>query len=131
MKTQTEITGVKKVHDWPAVTYLEMDTVNHEQHLTEKGVFAILVGRTHKEFIAGSVFEGHDYDWETAEEARQRAIDNGHELYYAYADCVCISNTPEKKRSIPAYNFGDVVTFHGKRFKLTPSANMNVELVEC
>jgi len=123
-------TSINKVYDYPAMTYLEMDTINHEQHLSEGEVFAILIRDQHKSFVAGSVYEGHNDTWETAEEAKQRAIDNGHELYYAFGDCVVITDSPTIKRIIPAYNFGDVVTFHGKRFKLEPTANHNVKLTE-
>jgi hypothetical protein len=60
----------------------------------------------------------------------ERAKANGHELHFAFALATIISDPPQAKRTVTGLNFGDVIEFEGRKFKLAPANNDNVRLVE-
>lgn len=59
-----------------------------------------------------------------------RAIENGHELYWANKRGTMISAHPQDHRTVRAINLGDTIVFKGKTFRVEPAANNNVKLVE-
>lgn len=59
-----------------------------------------------------------------------RAIEYGHELYWANKRSTVISAHPQDHRTVRAIEFGDTITFKGKTFRVEPAANNNVKLVE-
>lgn len=62
--------------------------------------------------------------------ALERAKGFGHNLHFAFPLAVVIHNGPKEKANKIALNWGDVIGFHGKRFKLVKAPNDNVSLVE-
>jgi len=62
--------------------------------------------------------------------AQQKAYLAGHEIYFAFAMGACLSSSPKKQEVTFAQEFGDVITYAGKDFKLVEAPNNNVRLVE-
>ena len=64
-------------------------------------------------------------------DAKQQASDRGHEVYYAFSKGVCLSSSPTKQKEVTfAQEFGDVITYAGKKFQLVKAPNNNVKMVE-
>lgn len=76
--------------------------------------------------VLGSVLErgGDPYA------AVERAKANGHELHFVYGLSVSITAHKRDKEEKFALAWGDVIGFHGKRFRLEKAPNQNVRLVE-
>ena len=62
--------------------------------------------------------------------AQQKASLAGHEIYFAYSLGACLSSSPQKQEVTFAQDFGDVISYAGKQFKLVKAPNNNVKLVE-
>jgi hypothetical protein len=62
--------------------------------------------------------------------AQQKAYLAGHEIYWAAPMGACLSSSPKKQEITFAQEFGDVITYAGKKFKLEKAPNDNVNLVE-
>jgi hypothetical protein len=62
--------------------------------------------------------------------AYQQASDRGHEIYFAFTLSACISSSPKKQEVTFAQEFGDVITYAGKKFQIMKAPNNNVRLVE-
>jgi hypothetical protein len=60
----------------------------------------------------------------------EKACAAGHEIYYAYSTGACLSSSPTKQEVTFAQEFGDVITYAGKKFQLVKAPNNNVRLVE-
>lgn len=60
----------------------------------------------------------------------EKAIARGDEIYYAFSTGACLSSSPTKQEVVFAQEFGDVITYAGKKFQLVKAANNNVSLVE-
>ena len=63
-------------------------------------------------------------------EAHQRACANKHQIYYAFSLAACLSSGKTKQEVVFAQEFGDVITYAGKKFQLAKAPNNNVRLVE-
>lgn len=61
-------------------------------------------------------------------EAQQRNSANGHQIYYAFSLASVLSSSPTKQKVVFAQEFGDVITYAGKKFKLLKAPNNNVNL---
>jgi len=62
--------------------------------------------------------------------AQQQASDRGHEIYYAFSTGACLSSSPKKQEVVFGQEFGDVITYAGKKFQIMKAPNNNVRLVE-
>lgn len=62
--------------------------------------------------------------------AQQQASDRGHEIYYAFSTGACLSSSPQKQEVTFALEFGDVITYAGKKFQIAKAPNNNVRLIE-
>jgi hypothetical protein len=62
--------------------------------------------------------------------AHQQANDRGHAIYFAFSAGTCLSRSPKKQEIVFAQEFGDVITYAGKKFQLAKAPNNNVRLVE-
>lgn len=62
----------------------------------------------------------------TYEQAKER----GHKLFWANANAISITAHQRAKETVFGFNWGDIIPFEGKRFRLDKAANNNVELVE-
>jgi len=62
--------------------------------------------------------------------AQQKAYFAGDEIYFAFAMAACLSSSPKKQETTFAQDFGDVITYAGKKFQLVKAPNNNVKLVE-
>ena len=65
-----------------------------------------------------------------ADEAVARAVDNGHELYWANQDAVVLTAGKQPHETVRGISHGDVITYNGKRFRVDPASNNNVRLTE-
>lgn len=81
-------------------------------------------------FKLGSVIGSAIRNGDDPMKALERAKNFGHELHFAFALAVCIHNGPKVKEQKLALNWGDIIGFHGKRFRLDKAPNQNVRLVE-
>lgn len=62
-------------------------------------------------------------------EAIEQAKGFGHELHYVFGLGVTLTNSPKVKEEKFALNWGDIIGFQGKRFRLEKASNSNVALV--
>jgi len=62
--------------------------------------------------------------------AQQKASSRGHEIYWAATMAACLRSSAQKQEVTFAQEFGDVITYAGKQFKLAKASNNNVTLVE-
>lgn len=62
--------------------------------------------------------------------AHQSASANRHQLYFAVPLSTSLSSSATKQKVVFAQNFGDVITYAGKKFKLVKANNNNVRMVE-
>lgn len=62
--------------------------------------------------------------------AQKQASDRGHEIYFAFSTGACLSSSPTKQEVVFGQEFGDVITYAGKKFQLVKAPNNNVTLVE-
>lgn len=67
---------------------------------------------------------------EDAEAAVADAKARGHELYWANGCSVVLHNGPKTKKAVWSAEYGDVIRFAGKRFRVDRAPNYNVKLVE-
>ncbi len=87
-------------------------------------------GRLYDFFRLGSV-EGLAARYnKDPDEQIARAIEFGHELYWANKCATIVSDRPQNHRTVRAINLGDTITFKGKTFRVEPAANNTVTLVE-
>jgi hypothetical protein len=63
-------------------------------------------------------------------ECLKRATENGHKLYWANKNSVCLHNGPRVQIEVPGFNVGDTIHLQGKTFRLDRAPNQNIELVE-
>lgn len=61
---------------------------------------------------------------------QQKAYLAGDEIYWAAPMGACLSSSPKKQEVTFAQEFGDVIKYAGKQFKLVKAPNDNVSLVE-
>lgn len=87
-------------------------------------------GTLHRFYTLGDVrsYARRYGDDENAAEAR--AVERGHELYYAFQNATVISTMQRERPVYPVLNHGDVISYAGKRFRIDPTANGNVKLTE-
>lgn len=81
-------------------------------------------------FTLGSVFGYAVHNGDDVLKNYERAVERGHKLWWANADAVVISNQKEEKKTIFGQNYGDVIKFEGKLFRLDKAPNNNVALVQ-
>ena len=62
-------------------------------------------------------------------EAVESAKSFGHKTHYVFALAAVIHNGPKEKKIGFGYNFGDIITFEGIKFRFEPAPNNNVSLV--
>lgn len=62
--------------------------------------------------------------------AIERAKANGHELHFVFGLSVSITSHKRDKEQKLALNWGDIIGFEGKRYKLVKAPNQNVGLEE-
>lgn len=76
--------------------------------------------------VIGSAIKNGDDPYAAVERAKKF----GHKLHFVFGLSVSITAWKREKEQKVALNWGDVIGFHGKRFKLVKAPNQNVELVE-
>lgn len=62
--------------------------------------------------------------------AKRQAEQRGHKVYWANPNSVCISNRREAQKVHTEAEFGDVIVYAGKMFRIDRAPNNNVDLVE-
>jgi hypothetical protein len=62
--------------------------------------------------------------------AFEQAKERGHDLHYVFGLGVSITNQRREKGEKFALNWGDIIGFYGKRFRLDKAPNNNVALIE-
>ena len=117
--------------------------MGHYTVVAEYPAYKVLAG-TEKRFYApgdvmrinGSTFELSDVmtsalgNGRCPFEAHQRACANRHEIYFAFSLGACLSNSATKQKIVFAQEFGDVISYAGKQFRIVKANNNNVNLVE-
>ncbi len=87
-------------------------------------------GRLYDFFKLGSVATyAARYD-EDADAAVERAKELGHSLYWANKEGVCITSHKQDHRVVWGLQLGDEIEVSGLRFRVEPTYNQNVKLVE-
>ena len=81
-------------------------------------------------FTLGSVAAYAMEYGECPEAALADARERGHKLWWANQNATCISSPPPPQRTHPLHQWGDVIQFHGRRFRIDPAPNGNAKLVE-
>lgn len=125
------------IADYPAYTIVEYDGFN----FTDGDVFAVpFESRRHGTlfhfYTLGSVFafadKYGDRNGRTDAEIAAETLAKGpkHKVYWAGQNSTSISNMTVKKVTRPAVRHGDLILFRGKRFRVEPTWNDNVNLVE-
>lgn len=117
---------------YPAYTIVRMEE-DHEYSDGED--FAVAYesrnhGTLYHFYCFGSVETYAEKNGMNGKEAIKRAMENGHELYYAYALGVMLTSTKQPHRTYPLLSIGQTFKFRGKTFMLTPAPNNNVRLLE-
>lgn len=82
--------------------------------------------------VAGYAVHNGEDPIEAVEDCKRKMIEqphNGHKLYWANANAVCISNQVRAKDQVPGFNWGDEIILQGKRFTLAKAPNDNCSLV--
>jgi hypothetical protein len=75
--------------------------------------------------VAGYAIENND----DPIAAHEKAVKSGHATHFLIGCGVTISNRDEGKRHYYGHQFGDVVYFAGKRFRIEPDHNQNAKFV--
>ena len=121
---------VNVIADYPALKVVEWDGFHRFRHGDEFVVMmpSVRYGNLPKHFKFGSVFGSAVEYGSDVMEAYNRAIENGHDIHFVYGLATVIHNGPKVKKERIALNYGDVVTFEGKKFELVKSSNQNVRL---
>lgn len=110
--------------DYPAVQYFD------------DGNFSVHDGmQFHIEGVTGSLFFGSVVDMATKngecpKEAIEREEERGYDAFFAYNCGSSVTAHKRKKEFVRQFNFGDVVYYHGRMFKLEPAHNSNVKLIQ-
>lgn len=96
-------------------------------------VFAIpYQSRSHGElydfFTLGSVVAYALKYSECPEKALARSRANGHDHWWASANAVSITAHKRDQEVRPMHQWGDIIQFHGRLFRLDPSPNHNCKL---
>lgn len=60
----------------------------------------------------------------------QRAIENGHPVFWANSNGVMITNEKVQQKIVRGIKHGDVINYKGKSFTVEPTHNNNVKLVQ-
>lgn len=114
----------KIIKDYPAIAYFD------------DGCFVVWDGmQFHIDGATGDLFFGsvidtaHKYG-ETPEEAIAREESRGYDAFFAYNCGTSITAHKREKKYVRQFEFGDVVYFHGRKFRLDPARNSNVKLVQ-
>ncbi len=81
-------------------------------------------------FKIGSVIGSAVKNGDDPIEAMERAKANGHETEFVFGLGVSITAHRQEKGEKFAMTWGDVIGFHGKRFRLEQAPNQNVRLVK-
>jgi len=87
-------------------------------------------GRQWHEFKVGSVMGYAMDNNECPIEAFNRAKDRGHAVYFLSPCGTSLTAHKEAKRFYQGYEFGSVVHFMGKDFRIEPDHNQNAKFVE-
>lgn len=87
-------------------------------------------GTQYRFFKIGSVIGSAIHNGDDPLAALERAKGFGHELHFVFGLGVSITSHQRAKEEKFALNWGDVIGFHGKRFKLAKAPNDNVALIE-
>lgn len=83
--------------------------------------------------IAGYAIQNGEDPIEAIDHCKRMMVEHpydGHKLYWANANAVCIHNGPYTKEEVPGFEFGDEIILQGKKFILRPDHNQNVKLEE-
>ena len=85
-------------------------------------------GTLHHFYTLGSIVNYAIKNCECPFESVERAKKNGHKLHWANQNSTMITSHAREKDVSFMQEHGDEIRFHGKTFKIVPTANDNIDL---
>jgi hypothetical protein len=85
-------------------------------------------GTVVESYTLGSVAESAERYGQDPTEAIQRAVENGHEIFYASRNAKFMTAGPIVKKIVPGFRHGDEIRFSGHTFVIEPASNHNIRL---
>ena len=126
------------VRDWPALkVYSRKARVSdtHGEYISIDAEDTLWSGHTGgragKTYYAASVMSCALRDGDCPIESYERAVRLGHQIHWIGQHATVVSREPKATREAVEVCPGQVVRFEGRFFKLAPTWNDNLDLIEC
>lgn len=124
----------KIIAEFPAIRVFEMPEFKRNR-IRHNDKFVVMYqsssyGMLPRVYTFGSVFGYAVENGDDVLDRYLRAKANGHKIHWANADDVVLHDGPKTQVDRYALQFGDMISFEGKKYRIDKAPNDNVALTE-